>query len=47
MSRSIGWFSAGAASAVVMKLVKPEIIAYCETGSEDIDNHRFLEDCEK
>lgn len=47
MSRSIGWFSAGAASAVVMKLVKPDIIAYCETGSEDIDNHRFLEDCEE
>lgn len=47
MSRTVGWFSAGAASAVAMKLSNPDIIAYCETGSEDEDNERFLRDVEQ
>ena len=47
IQRSVGWFSAGAASAVACLLYKPDIIAYCETGSEDTDNERFLMDCER
>lgn len=43
--RKVSWFSCGAASAVATKLAKPDVIAYCETGSEDIDNARFMEDC--
>tara|TARA_Y100000310_G_scaffold248029_1_gene253824 strand:- start:154 stop:894 length:741 start_codon:yes stop_codon:yes gene_type:complete len=45
--RTIGWFSCGAASAVATKLVNPDVIAYCETGSEHPDNKRFMADCEK
>jgi len=44
--RTVSWFSAGAASAVATKISNPDIIAYCETGSEDSDNLRFLNDCE-
>lgn len=47
MSRVVSWFSCGAASAVATKLVAPDVIAYCETGSEDADNTRFLADCEE
>lgn len=46
MSRRISWFSCGAASAVATKLSSPDVIAYCETGSEDADNARFMADCE-
>lgn len=46
MSRRISWFSCGAASAVATKLSAPDVIAYCETGSEDADNARFMADCE-
>lgn len=46
MKRRVAWFSCGAASAVAAKLSSPDIIAYCETGSEDVDNARFLSDCE-
>jgi hypothetical protein len=45
--RTISWFSCGAASAVATKLSKPDVIAYCETGSEDKDNARFMRDCEE
>lgn len=45
--RMVVWFSCGAASAVAAKLVEPDVIAYCETGSEDADNARFLLDCEQ
>lgn len=45
--RTVSWFSCGAASAVAAKLVKPDVIAYCDTGSEDSDNRRFLSDCER
>jgi len=45
MSRRISWFSCGAASAVATKLSAPDVIAYCETGSEDADNARFMADC--
>jgi len=44
--RTVSWFSCGAASAVATKLMNPDVIAYCETGSEDIDNARFMRDCE-
>lgn len=47
--RIVAWFSCGAASAVATKLTlrdHPEaVIAYCETGSEDEDNARFMADC--
>ena len=46
MARKIGWFSAGAASAVACAIAEPDIVAYCDTGSEDEDNARFLADCE-
>ncbi len=45
MSRVVSWFSCGAASGVATKLINPDVIAYCETGSEDIDNARFMADC--
>jgi len=45
--RTVSWFSCGAASAVATKLLNPDVIAYCETGSEDIDNARFMKDCEE
>lgn len=44
--RKVSWFSSGAASAVATKLSNPDVIAYCDTGSEDEDNHRFMTDCE-
>lgn len=50
MSRTICWFSCGAASAVATKLTLKDtpdaIVAYCETGAEHPDNERFLKDCE-
>ena len=41
-------FSAGAASAVACLLAepKPDVIVYCDTGSEHEDNNRFIADCE-
>lgn len=47
MSRTVSWFSCGAASAVATKLSSPDVIAYCETGAEDHDNERFMRDCEQ
>lgn len=44
--RKIVWFSAGAASAVAAKLSAADVVAYCHTGAEDKDNHRFLLDCQ-
>lgn len=46
MKRRIGHFSCGAASAVACKLAAPDEVWYAATGSEDIDNERFLHDCE-
>ena len=43
--RRIAWFSCGAASAVASLLSNPDVIAYCETNSEDDDNYRFMRDC--
>lgn len=45
--RVVSWFSCGAASAVATKIIKPDVIAYCETGAEHEDNKRFMEDCEE
>lgn len=45
-SRTIGWFSCGAASAVAVKLTHA-LPVYCDTGSEHPDNARFLADCER
>lgn len=51
MSRTVSWFSCGAASAVATKLAladNPEtIVAYCEVKQEHPDNQRFLLDCQK
>jgi hypothetical protein len=54
MSRVVCHFSCGAASAVATKLTlasdgdAAEVVAvYAETGAEDADNMRFLEDCER
>ena len=41
----MSWFSCGAASAVATKLSFPDVIAYCEVGSEHSDNKRFMDDC--
>ena len=46
MSRRISHFSCGAASAVATKMSRPDAIWYCDTGGEDVDNARFLRDCE-
>ena len=45
--RRVGWFSCGAASAIACALAEPDVVAYCETGSEHDDNERFLRDCER
>lgn len=50
--RTICWFSCGAASAVMTKIVLKENrknveIVYCDTGSEHTDNERFLIACSK
>jgi hypothetical protein len=50
MNRNICWFSSGAASAVMTKLVLSEypeaLVVQCDLGdSEDIDNRRFASDC--
>lgn len=51
MSRTVSWFSCGAASAVATKLAlaegSPVTIAYCEIKEEHPDNKRFLRDCEQ
>lgn len=52
MSRTICWFSCGAASAVATKLAineskEPVEIIYCHVKEEHPDNMRFLKDCEK
>lgn len=51
MTRTVVWFSAGAASAVAAKLIVAEqpddlAIVYTNPGSEHPDNERFLTDCE-
>ncbi len=50
-NRVISWFSCGAASAVATKLAfekYPNLLpVYCDTGSEHLDNKRFIKDCEK
>ncbi len=46
MTRTISWFSAGAASAIATKLVPDSIPTYCETGAEHQNNARFIEQCE-
>ena len=50
MSRTVSWFSCGAASAVATKLAMQErdiTIAYCEIEEEHSDNKRFLKECEQ
>ena len=52
MTRTVCWFSAGAASAVATKLVLADpptddiVVAYTDPGSEHPDNKRFLTECE-
>lgn len=53
-TRIIGWWSAGAASAVACSLALaqgrregiPVALVYCDTGAEHGDNERFRRDCE-
>lgn len=45
--RRVGWLGLGAASAVAIKLARPDVIAYCDTGAEHPDNARFLTACEQ
>jgi 3'-phosphoadenosine 5'-phosphosulfate sulfotransferase (PAPS reductase)/FAD synthetase len=49
MSRTVIWYSCGAASAVAAKLILRDapdaVIAYCDTGAEHPDNERFMADC--
>lgn len=47
MSRTIAWFSCGAASAVATKMTRAALPVYCDTGSEHPDNVRFMADCER
>jgi hypothetical protein len=52
MTRTISWFSCGAASAVATKLAiseskTPVEIIYCHVKEEHPDNLRFMKDCEK
>ena len=52
VTRTVIWFSCGAASAVAGRLMLDKaqggtVIAYCDTGSEHPDNERFLADCER
>jgi len=53
MTRTLCWFSCGAASAVATKLlISTEahddlVIVYADTGSEHPDSERFLSDCEQ
>lgn len=47
MSRTISWFSCGAASAVATKMTPEAVPVYCETRAEHPDNERFLADCER
>lgn len=50
-TRTVAWFSAGAASAVATKLAIADdpdtIVARCDPGSEHPDNARFAADCER
>lgn len=50
VTRTLVWFSAGAASAVATKLTLASdpnaVVAYVDPGSEHPDNERFLDDCE-
>jgi hypothetical protein len=52
MTRTLCWFSCGAASAVATKLTidrgwSGTEVLYCDTGSEHPDNERFIIECEK
>jgi 3'-phosphoadenosine 5'-phosphosulfate sulfotransferase (PAPS reductase)/FAD synthetase len=51
MSRTVVWFSCGAASAVAGMLAlrnyPDAVFAYCDTGAEDPDSRRFLSDVER
>jgi hypothetical protein len=49
LTRTVVWYSCGAASAVAAKLTlraDPEAyVVYCATNAEHPDNHRFMQDC--
>lgn len=47
MTRTLSWFSCGAASAVATKLTPDAVPVYCATGAEHPDNKRFMADCAK
>lgn len=47
MSRTVAWFSAGAASAVATMLTPEAEVVRIDTGSEHPDQERFTADCER
>ena len=51
MSRSVVWFSCGAASAIAAKYAVKKYenceVVYCDTGGEHQSNGQFLKDVEK
>lgn len=51
MSRTVTWFSAGAASAVATRIALADdpntVVAYIDPGAEHDDNERFIRDCEQ
>lgn len=51
MSRTLVWFSTGAASAIAARIIlreEPEaLLVRCETNNEDDDNYRFERDVER
>jgi len=46
MTRTLSWFSCGAASAIATMLVRDAEPVYCETHAEHPDSERFLVACE-
>jgi hypothetical protein len=51
MTRTVVWYSCGAASAIAAKMTLVDtpdaVITYCATRSEHPDNERFMQDCQR
>ena len=47
MTRIVGSFSCGVASAIACHLADPDVIIYCATGAEHPDNQRFFDECQE
>lgn len=46
MTRTLSWYSCGAASAIATMLTPDALPVYCDAGAEHPDNVRFMADCE-